>query len=757
MRFPFFALFLAACSASPDPAADLRADTAVAPPDGAPACLSARTFFEEVAWGTVIGKVCLSCHVPDGLAPQAGAKLVLYPPSWPGFLELDLMAIREIAKVSYDGVPEILHKPLGELEHGGGPVLEAGSVEYAALTTLVSRLEDDACSDAPAVDPAQGVSLSSWAGTLRKAAIALVGRLPSDVEAAAVEAGGEPAFDATLQAMMGEEAFLTRVKEAFNDSLLTDRFLSWAGAGLYLLSKEQYPKVADLIDVEGACYSDDACRWPYNRAIDKEPLELIAHVVREDRPFTEVLTAPYTMVNPWSAELYGVKDASFETPRREDDWREASVTTADGIPIPHGGLLTTPAFLGRWPTTPTNRNRRRARTVLRLFLGTDLLRFAQRPVDPPLDPGGTNQVLFNKACSVCHDVMDPLAGAFQRWDVWTQGKYEPDEPWFSDMQPAGFDGEALPSAEAAAGLAWLGPRMAADPRFPRAVVGLTLKGLTGRVPPDFPDPAAADYDARRRGWQRQDAALGAIAEAFVASGWRFKALVLALVKSPLFRADGLDAPVDDAELPGFEGYGLVHLSTPEVLSRKIAAVTGVPWVMPWNKQVAWLTSSYRILYGGIDSDQVTERLAEPNAVLWNVARRMANDVACRAVPAELARPAAQRVLLPGVELTDLPTTDAAVAHIKAAIARLHSRVLGTTDEAEVERTWTLFHDVWADGLAAIAGGAEKSWLTGACQAHEDPLTGAPIDPPLTQDPAYVVRAWMAVLTYLLSDAEFLYE
>ena len=33
-------------------------------------------------------------------------------------------------------------------------------------------------------------------------------------------------------------------------------------------------------------------------AVAREALELIAHVVREDRPFTEILTADYTLVNP---------------------------------------------------------------------------------------------------------------------------------------------------------------------------------------------------------------------------------------------------------------------------------------------------------------------------------------------------------------------------------------------------------------------------------------------------------------------------
>ena len=39
----------------------------------------------------------------------------------------------------------------------------------------------------------------------------------------------------------------------------------------------------------------------------------------------------------------------------------------------------------------------------------------------------------------------------------------------------------------------------------------------------------------------------------------------------------------------------------------------------------------------------------------------------------------------------------------------------------------------------------------------DPLTTMPVAMPLTDDPSYTVRAWMAVVTYLLGDAKFLYE
>ena len=43
-----------------------------------------------------------------------------------------------------------------------------------------------------------------------------------------------------------------------------------------------------------------------NDGTARAALELMAFVVAEDRPFSEVLTADYMMVNPFSARSYGV-------------------------------------------------------------------------------------------------------------------------------------------------------------------------------------------------------------------------------------------------------------------------------------------------------------------------------------------------------------------------------------------------------------------------------------------------------------------
>ncbi|HRI72016.1 MAG TPA: hypothetical protein PK156_47615, partial [Polyangium sp.] len=51
------------------------------------------------------------------------------------------------------------------------------------------------------------------------------------------------------------------------------------------------------------------------------------------------------------------------------------------------------------------------------------------------------------------------------------------------------------------------------------------------------------------------------------------------------------------------------------------------------------------------------------------------------------------------------------------------------------------------------------WLNDACQVQRDFWTRAelPDEDKLRDDPNYVIRSWMAVTAYLLSDYQFIYE
>jgi hypothetical protein len=155
-----------------------------------------------------------------------------------------------------------------------------------------------------------------------------------------------------------------------------------------------------------------------------------------------------------------------------------------------------------------------------------------------------------------------------------------------------------------------------------------------------------------------------------------------------------------------------------------------------------------MLYGGIDSKEVTERAADPSGAMGAIQRILANDVACKQTAMDFSKPKEKRVLFPDIEPDVLPGSKEADAKIRKAIVHLHERILGRYDKPdskEVQRSFELFAGIVAD--AAERKGLEKQEIYSCRQGLLAPVP----------DPKYTVRAWRAVVTYLLRRPEFLYE
>src|SRR5205814_3535243 len=149
---------------------------------------------------------------------------------------------------------------------------------------------------------------------LRRVALSLAGRLPADAELAAVAKDGPGAVPPILDAVMREDAFYARLREGFNDIFLT---LGVDGnADQTVLSYDHFPnrhwyQKYDLSHIKdekerrqaGYKLADD-----YRKALLDEPMRLVEQIVRNDKPFTEVVTADYIMLSPYTARGYGVFD-----------------------------------------------------------------------------------------------------------------------------------------------------------------------------------------------------------------------------------------------------------------------------------------------------------------------------------------------------------------------------------------------------------------------------------------------------------------
>jgi hypothetical protein len=715
------------------------------------------------AWPNVFGKVCIECHSPDGLAAQQNAELRLMPSTYPGFLDANLKNLEHMAKLEYDGKSVLLRKPLGEMGHGGGAVLKASDPAYAELQRFVESLGSKDCGEDASADEAATELLDERA-SLRRASVILAGRLPTPEEAAAVEKGGEPALADALEKLMREDGFYDWLRTTFNDVFLTDRYLNWNKGAVSLLSEKDFPRKDGWFDEQ----SDDR-KWKINSGLAREPLELIVHVVRSERPFTEIVTAPYMMVNPYSAELLEIQP-KFKNAQDEKEFVEVAVKTQRRVSWPHAGVLTSPMLLNRFPTTPTNRSRGRARMVMTTFLATDVLDIASRPVDPVAASAGfLNPTRDSAYCSFCHRELDPIAGAFNKYSDNDAEYYDPERSWHKDMVPPGFGREVMSTSEHGRAPAWLGERLAKDPRFPIAMAHVVYRGLFGREPAAFPREVgdAERFTRELAVWREQERLLRRATDAFVAEKFNLRALVRELAVSSAFRASGIPKDVESERRAELADAGLGRLLSPEILSKKIRAVTGVRWTRDWDKQDL-LLSEYRILYGGIDSESVTSRLSTPNGLVTSVALRMANELACKLTAWEFTRAAKDRVLLPHVTPEQLPETPggdavpAATDAIKQNLVHLHERVLGerlTADDPEIERSYRLFFDTWKEGVAAVAKKQVSDSINWSCQGRVDPSSGAelPEGERLSKDERYAVRAWMAVLTYLFADPRFLYE
>lgn len=747
-----------------------QADSGDGPTQASGECLSSQQYFAEKVWVPVLSKVCMKCHSSDGLAAQKNADLILLPTGYPGFMESNLQLMSNLARTEFDDVSVLLRKPLGEMNHGGANVLTQDSEEYAALQEFVRRVKTgDQCAAAASEAKYDDVILLDPAGTLRKASLNLLGQLPTPQQVEALAAAGEAGLPTALDELFLQEAFYVRLKEIYNDKFLTDRYVGYNGYAINLLNETFFPNAVD--DTYDLITEEE--RAKINRAVAREPLELVAHVARNDRPFTEILTATYTVMNPFSAKMYNA-EALFTDPTNEAEWVESNIRYYDedgGLyGYPAAGVLASPMFLNRFGTTPTNRNRHRARKVFELFLATDILSIGDRPLDPVASARFANPTREDPSCNACHKIIDPVAGAFQKFDDNDHERYRPDREWHTEMFPPGYGTDEMTLDQYPYALNWLADRIAQDPRFVRATVQQVFSALTGQKPLAYPaDPDAPDFASQLKAWEAQDQFFRAAGEAFVGPEYTYniKQVFKAVILSPYFRAANATGPLSAERAVELQAIGTGLMESPEVLSRKISAVVGFPWSRGYDRN-EWLTFDYRILYGGIDSDTVVDRLHVPNGVMAAVQWRMANEVACASTAWEFSRPANERLLFPYVALSDVPQdvegveNPGAEALIRQNLQYLHQRVLGESlalDDPELNRSYQLFIDTWTEGRQAVKDETENENLTYACQARVNPYTGVELTEAerLNKDDNYAIRAWSAALTYLLADYKFLYE
>jgi len=521
----------------------------------------------------------------------------------------------------------------------------------------------------PGVDPATAPKLSPGAVLLRLS-LDLRGVRPTPEEYAAVEADPETAIATLRESFLKDPRFASRARDLY--------------ANVTRTRVEDFPISAEMLGV------DPEEQGQLFASIGEEPLMMLARIVEEDRPLTELVTADWTMADERLADIFPIAWVSSAGGNAEG-WRVARYT--DGRPA--AGWLSTNALWWRYLSDGVNYGRGRANAVARIFLCAD---FLDRPVDFPRDIDLTDEegireaVRENDGCIGCHAGLDPLASylaGFQYTDKTASEmvRYHPERErqWvgMTELPPAFYGRPGFTLSD-------LGRQLAADPRFVECAVERGFELIMRRAP-DKRDPLVLDQLTRVR-------------EAFLAGKLTFRALVRAIVSDPRY---ALAEPAEPA-----------RVVPPEMWSDVLQDLTGFRFTSGGVDLLATDFTGLRTLAGGGDGRAGADPAKTPTATMALVWERTAEAAALYAVE-NAPRPPDKHALFTEVapdETPDGPAVDDPAMRAQAAF--LHHRLFGTKvalDGLEVRETLRLW-----DGAFAVEQSAGRAWAAVLTALLRDP-------------------------------------
>ena len=660
----------------------------------------------------------------------------------------------------------LLKKVLAIDGHGGGNQYgDTQSTEYTNLKSLIDIINEQSGSSSsvsvidntPKNTPYfSKISYMNNEEVLRKASIILAGRIPTQAEITAVKNGSDATLKTTIRTMMNEENFAKFVYETADTHFLMSKKLSSGST----YEEDYFPGLAvakeQFKDQRSALYI----------SVRNETLELVKYIVLNDRSYQEILTADYTMVNPYL-------NVAFKTGKTFNDntdlykWQPAKIQSNEHIAsYPHAGVLTMASWLKRFPTTDTNRNRHRAKMFFKQFLGVDIESLAQREVHS--DGDYFNPVMQNPHCVVCHETMDPVAGAFQNWGIsnryrrnvtyttalpysYLSSKYPKNEAderyyqkgdtWFRDVLAPGFNGEAMDGGYSGKtnSLQWLTSRAVNDNRFALGGVKFWYEGLFGIKPLASPfDETDINYEDALAGFKAQDDTFKEIAARFRSDlgngAYNVKDLLIDLVMSNYFRAKSIDAYLEPSDVK-YSDIGMSRLLTPEQLQRKLFSITNKEW-----NEFRYFDRGYALNYGGFDTGGLIDRNTKLTMLMGLIVERMSFELSCSIVADDFKKEANQRTLFANIDLAETEASNEVA--VRETLVNLHKRFLGedeTIYSREINASYQLFVDVRANKDVKDSG------VDSVC------------DNTVKQDTNYSGQSWSAIVQYLLTDPSFIYE
>jgi hypothetical protein len=339
--------------------------------------------------------------------------------------------------------------------------------------------------------------------------------------------------------------------------------------------------------------------------------------------------------------------------------------------------------------------------------------------------------------------MDPTAGMFQNWFDKTLYKerpkldrnyvngsqfglnhegskwYESGDYWYRDSFEPGFEDKKMPGGYkgfnkadengvvlyagnnngATSALQWLAYEVIKDPRFGTGAAKFWYKGLFGR-----------DYTPN------QELLLQEIGQRFKNNGFIVRDLLVDIVMSELFRADGFIEDVDQARADEMMDWGTGRMLSTQQLQRKTWSI--LDWGLFRN-----ITSKLGVLYGGYDEGKISSKINQDmTPSTYSV------------LESRVLAPLCTDNLINQFTLNDSnPIRDELLikAHIKGLVLKVWDEEI-SVDSEEVNRIYDLYETVYTS----------PGDHTSSC----DRVDASPSK-----------RGWAAVGTYLLTDIKYVSE
>lgn len=497
---------------------------------------------------------------------------------------------------------------------------------------------------------------------LIRLSVDLRGVHPSEEELSAID-GTPSLYEGFVDRYLQDARFLDRMEELYNLRFLTRTGETWFD-----------PVEAGILGAPDAVVA---------ASLADEPLKLVRHIIENDLPYSEVVTAAYTMADPIVAAMW-----DLDYPAGGTAWQAA--TYRDGRPM--AGILSMNTIWQRYPSMGGNANRHRANAVSRMVLCDDYL---TRPI--VLDRAAIDQLtvdpeeaILGETCQSCHSSLDPLAAhffGFYRYegggdDLRAATLYRPEneEGWrdYANKSPGYF---GRPTAN----LPELGAAIVADPRFTDCAVRTVWEGLTQR---ELVDEDWAEFQDAR--------------DVFEDGGLIIRPLVKEIVLSDAYRAARVKDPA------AAQRIATVKTASPAQLASIVADLTGVRWTFGDIEGLTDPTSGLPVLAGGVDGVYVTRPGFNPSVGGVFVLERLAQTAAWTVAAHDLDPARTEAPILLGY-VTALDTPDSAPEVFHAQVRALYLRVTGVplpddaAEPAQLATLWRQIYSVEASPTAAWAG------------------------------------------------------